>query len=121
MAIPKAGDNVQVSFTGYLVRPAKKTDYGVPTDTAHNYWLVRSDDLPDMREVFVSVHVMEKVPDPEPEWVNGDVVQYIGHGDDYRYHLIGGKWIHADGTECSESPSDWWPDRVRVVLKVDAS
>lgn len=68
---------------------------------------------------------IEKLPDPEPEWVNGDVIELLGLESDYvdrfEYHLIDGAWIHYHGGTFGESVSDYWNEgRVRIIHKADA-
>lgn len=69
---------------------------------------------------------IEKLPDPEPEWVNGDVVKVGGWKAGYWYD---GKWYNADrklhifsGAGGSAiTLSDYWVrGEVEILWKADA-
>lgn len=99
---PKVGDRVRVTMEGHV-------------DAVEDDLLTL-----DGRHIWRHDFTFEKLQDPEPVWVNGDVVQFTGDPS-YQpiYHLIGGEWIEISGIRCGETPSDWWPNHMKILYKAD--
>lgn len=82
--------------------------------------LVSSSALLRLGEPGVTV---EKLADPEPEWVNGDVIRLCGSVA-LTYVRVGDKWIIASSGEQADSDSIsnvWRVGRGVILYKADAA
>ena len=58
---------------------------------------------------------IEKLPDPEPTWVNGDIIRHIDAN--VEYHRIEGRWTAPDGIRLGQTVT-WSNGYWEVVRKV---
>jgi hypothetical protein len=111
---PKVGDRVRVTHEGEIQAVDKnRVLYRVGSGRTFTWF-----DSGDPKGV-----VVEKLQDPEPEWVNGDVIHIIPYVEGYR---IGGKWLHADGEVHWWSrgggdviPRAWATGKLEILYKAD--
>lgn len=68
------------------------------------------------------VWTFEKLTDPEPEWVNGDVVEVYFQAatpEARRYARVGGQWLPVNGGKAAGPYfiGNHWPENLKVILK----
>lgn len=112
---PKKGDRVRVTYEGTV-------DWLGPSGTFELF----AGDLHGHYSADPTRVSIEKLQDPEPEWVNGDVIQVVYErtvlGNPYGPRLlarINGEWVFAD-TGKTTGPwfmTNHWPGNVEVIHK----
>jgi len=107
----KAGDHVRVTFEGKVRNVALNGDK----------FYVRSDWLGF--DALVKLGAIEKLAEPEPEWVNGDVIRVRGESYlTYVWTYRGWGVVGSNGTPDANSISSCWrKGEVEILHKVDAS
>jgi hypothetical protein len=111
---PKHGDRVRIVYEG-TVGWVGKTGAFELTGAQNDH---QADD-----GTRISV---EKLPDPKPEWVNGDVIEvtYDRGGNYERPRIavrVNGRWVLTDS---AEEAGQWfihnhWPEDVKILYKAD--
>lgn len=112
--VPKKGDRVRVTIEGSVTEVSNRGDW---FDVGANCI-----DL-DPKRHDGATYTIEKLADPEPEWVNGDVVKAGIFVEAYR---LGGEWRNLDGDTHyfsrggSHHLTEAWRDgKVEILYKAD--
>lgn len=110
---PKVGDRVRVTYEGTIDWVSRNGFVFTIGDNDHV-------------ELNTKGAEIEKLQDPEPDWVNGDVVEVVYErtvpGNPHGPRLvarIGGKWRLADTGEITGPyfMRNHWPDNVKILHK----
>lgn len=113
MYTPKAGDRVRVTVEGVVHDSGGKwfdlggNSFDVPYDGPHE-----------------ATYTIEKLQDPEPVWVNGDVVEVAGY---VPMHRLRGNWYNhlAEPHYLNGMPGDvseaWRDGELKILYKADAA
>lgn len=115
---PKVGDRVRVT----------RTLEGKVTDAERGHWMSPHFMLEVDGAGYHEIHdednwEIEKLRDPEPQWVNGDVVKVRPYIPAYR---IGDKWLTCDGRAHRFSvdlslSEHWQRGDVEILYKANAA
>jgi hypothetical protein len=110
----KKGDRVRVVYEGVV-------DWVSSTSTTFELGGSESGHYPhDPTRVSI-----EKLPDPEPQWVNGDVISVPERGSGWppaEFHRIGDRWLTKNGAGiaiANHLPKWWQEGAVRIIHKAD--
>jgi hypothetical protein len=113
--VPKSGDRVRATQTieGTVTRRFDGIDSYIEVDTDEGG--IELHHLED-RWTF------EKLQDPEPKWVNGDVVEVAGAGEGARRARVGDKWLNVlYGMPIADVDvsTEWRTGQLEILYKAD--
>lgn len=119
---PAVGDRVRVTYTCE----------GEVTSVGYETFLMKGVDSENLPFERCYVHdpkpehlSFEKLQDPEPTWVNGDVIAVPEQGEtrpSVEFHRIGTRWLTKSGAGIAIGPhlSTWWQaGKVEIRYKAD--